>query len=556
MRLSAQPQTQPESSARLSLSPGDVTLDAPSDPSADSSQEVCRLHLRDGNSTAVRSEVTHLLRTRLQSASLLIFAGLTIFLIWHLTSFDRIDRGGFVLNVSAHICATFLIGGIAYLLCSPRDFALSELRWFEIATFFVPSLFFMSLHHSNTTYLVENYGLHPEVAAAWLLPIYIYALFIPNNWQRAAVFIGSLAVIPVLLLLLSALTQSRAAELLIERWDVIITTILVMAIAASSAVWGVHTINTLRSEVYQAKRLGQYQLKQLIGSGGMGEVYLAEHQLMKRPCAIKVIRPEKAGDPKVLARFEREVQATARLSHWNTIDIFDYGRADDGTFYYVMEYLPGMNLFELVRKHGPLPAGRAIYLIRQACDALQEAHDLGLIHRDIKPANIFTASRGGVCDVVKLLDFGLAKPLMDLDAAHLTADGTITGSPLFMSPEQATGDAEPDSRSDVYSLGAVLYYLLTGKPPFEDDKPLKIMIKHAHELPARPSVHRADLATDIEAVVLKCLEKASKERYQSATELASALERCLDSGSWTRDNARAWWQEKEISLERVPEMSA
>src|SRR5688572_18036212 len=176
--------------------------------------------------------------------------------------------------------------------------------------------------------------------------------------------------------------------------------------------------------------MGQYKLKQLIGSGGMGEVYLAEHQLMKRPCAIKVIRPEKAGDPKVLARFEREVQATARLSHWNTIDIFDYGRADDGTFYYVMEYLPGMNLSELVRKHGPLPAGRAIYLIRQACDALQEAHDLGLVHRDIKPANIFAASRGGVCDVVKLLDFGLAKPLADLGAAHLTAEGTITGSPL------------------------------------------------------------------------------------------------------------------------------
>jgi serine/threonine-protein kinase len=545
------------SDSRLANSnPSDITLDAPSGSSSDGSQEVCRLHLRDGNSTTVRSEVTHLLRSRLRSASLIILSGLALFLVWHTIGFDRVDRHIFVLNYATHIAATFIIGGVAYLLWSPRDFSLSELRWMEIATFFVPVLFFMTLHYSRTTYLVESYGTHPDVFAAWLLPIYVYALFIPNTWQRAAVFIGTLASIPVVLILIAAVAHPLSAELLKEQWDIVVTTVLVMSIAAASAIWGVHTINTLRSEVYQAQRLGQYRLKQLIGSGGMGEVYLAEHQLMKRPCAIKVIRPEKAGDPKVLARFEREVQATARLSHWNTIDIFDYGRADDGTFYYVMEYLPGMNLSELVRRHGPLPPGRAIYLIRQACDALQEAHDLGLVHRDIKPANIFAASRGGVCDVVKLLDFGLAKPLADLGAAHLTAEGTITGSPLFMSPEQATGDAEPDSRSDVYSLGAVLFYLLTGKPPFDDDKPLKIMIKHAHELPPRPSALRPDLAGDLEAIVLKCLEKASDQRFQSATELATALDQCLDAGSWTRDNARTWWQEKQIPAQRIPELTA
>lgn len=536
MSFSAQPEP------RLTISPGDVTLDAPSDPSSDGSQEICRLQLRDSNSTAVRSEVSHLLRSRLRSASLIIFAGLALFLIWHTYQFLSFDRTLYVVNYATHIVATFVLGGIAYWLCSDRDFSLTELRWIEIATFFVPALFFMSVHHSQTTYVIESYGFHPELAASWLLPIYIYALFIPNTWRRAAGFIGTLAAIPIVLILLS-ITHQQGAELLQEQWDVVVKTVLIMGLAAASAIWGVHTINTLRSEVYQAKRLGQYHLKQLIGSGGMGEVYLAEHQLMKRPCAIKVIRPEKAGDPKVLARFEREVQATARLSHWNTIDIFDYGRADDGTFYYVMEYLPGMNLNELVRKHGPLPAGRAIYLVRQACDALQEAHDLGLVHRDIKPANIFSASRGGVCDVVKLLDFGLAKPLTGFDTAHLTAEGTITGSPLFMSPEQATGDVEPDSRSDVYSLGAVLFFLLTGKPPFEDDKPLKIMIKHAHEPPPRPSSLRADLPADLEDVVLKCLEKASEQRFQSASELAAALERCLDCGSWTRDSARHWWQD-------------
>jgi serine/threonine-protein kinase len=278
----------------------------------------------------------------------------------------------------------------------------------------------------------------------------------------------------------------------------------------------------------------------------MGEVYLAEHQLMKRPCAIKVIRPEKTGDPRVLARFEREVQATAKLSHWNSIDIFDYGRANDGTFYYVMEYLPGMNLSELVRRFGPLPAARAIYLVRQACDALQEAHNLGLIHRDLKPANIFSASRGGLYDVAKLLDFGLAKPLTDVDTAHLTQDGTITGSPLYMSPEQATGDREPDARSDVYSMGTLLYYVLTGRAPFVDERPLKVLIAHAHEQPAPPSQFNPAVPDDLEQVVLRCLHKNPDDRYQTAADLAAALADCDDADKWSHSDAHRWWNERDV----------
>ncbi len=190
----------------------------------------------------------------------------------------------------------------------------------------------------------------------------------------------------------------------------------------------------------------------------MGEVYLAEHQLMKRPCAIKMIRPEMAADAQALARFEREVRATAALSHWNSIDIFDYGHDQEGTFYYVMEYLPGMNLGDIVKQFGPMPASRVIHLLRQTCDALGEAHQVGLIHRDIKPANIFAAERGGHQDVAKLLDFGLVKPISKTVNLDLTSDGTVTGSPLYMSPEQAVGD-EPDVRSDIYALGAVAYFL-------------------------------------------------------------------------------------------------
>ncbi len=258
-------------------------------------------------------------------------------------------------------------------------------------------------------------------------------------------------------------------------------------VAGGGSVFGVGVIGSLRREAFAARQLGQYRLGRRIGAGGMGEVYLAEHQLLKRPCVVKLIRPDRSGNPKVIARFQREVRATAKLSHWNTVEIYDYGCTPDGTFYYVMEFLPGMNLGELVERFGPLPPARVIYLLRQACDGLAEAHAAGLVHRDIKPGNIFAARRGGIYDVAKLLDFGLVKPVMDDAPVHLTAEGTITGSPLFMSPEQAIGDAKPDPRSDIYSLGAVGYYLLTGHPPFEGDKPLKVIFAHAHDAAAPPS---------------------------------------------------------------------
>jgi serine/threonine-protein kinase len=318
-----------------------------------------------------------------------------------------------------------------------------------------------------------------------------------------------------------------------------------------SSILGVRTINLLRDEAVRARQFGQYKLKKLIGSGGMGEVYLAEHLLLKRPCAIKIIHPEKAGDPKVLARFEREVQATAKLSHWNSVDIYDYGRTDDGTFYYVMEFLPGMNLAQLVQGYGPVPAARAIHLIRQVCNALSEAHEQKLVHRDIKPANIFAAIRGGRHDVAKLLDFGLAKPLLDAASARLTVKGAITGSPLYMSPEQATGDGDPDARSDIYSLGGVLYFLATGQPPFDDEQPMKVIIAHAHDPVVPPSQLNPELPDDLELVILRCLQKIPDDRYQSAAGLAAALEDCNDYGRWTRDDARRWWQARERSAAKM-----
>lgn len=301
------------------------------------------------------------------------------------------------------------------------------------------------------------------------------------------------------------------------------------------------------------RQIGQYRLKRLLGVGGMGEVYLAEHPTIKRPCAIKIIRPDKAGDLRTLARFEREVRSTARLSHWNTVDIYDYGRTADGMLFLVMEYLRGLNLSELVQQYGPMPAERVVHLMRQACDALIEAHGLDLIHRDLKPANVFAATRGGLYDVIKLIDFGLARPLHNLDGTSLSLEGSITGSPLFMSPEQATGDSEPDKRSDIYSLGAVMYYLLSGRPPFDYDKPFKVIIAHCHEVPKPLSDFVSGVPEALEHIIFRCLKKNPHDRFQDAQHLALALDWTGLARNWPSWRAAQWWAERRALALRCAE---
>src|SRR5690606_4210625 len=333
---------------------------------------------------------------------------------------------------------------------------------------------------------------------------------------RATVIIGAMAAAPILTILFVQFTSSDFVNVVTTNplfQGYVLSTTLTVLLTAIAAIAGVRTIGRLRREAYEAKQIGQYRLKRKLGSGGMGEVFLAEHVLLKRPCAIKLIRADKAGDPQALARFEQEVQATARLTHWNTVEIFDYGRADDGTFYYVMEYLPAMNLDQLVQMFGPMPPERVIYLMTQTCDALEEAHGQNLVHRDIKPANIFAAHRGRVFDVVKLLDFGLAKPLQNVRDSQLTQEGTVAGSPMFMSPEQVTGEI-PDARSDVYSLGVVMYFLLTGRPPFAGDNPMKVLIAQAHDVPLDVREGNAEVPEDLARIVMQCLEKNRDQRVQ------------------------------------------
>jgi hypothetical protein len=378
----------------------------------------------------------------------------------------------------------------------------------------------------------------------------IDAIYVPKGWRRAALVSSLLAVLPVTALAAAYLLYPESVRWVLEpRADgnkplavFGVDTVFLLTLAAISS-FAANTISRLRSQVVEARRFGQYRLGEQIGSGGMGEVFLAEHELLKRPCAVKLIRPEVVLRAGTIDRFEREVRINATLSHPNTVEIFDYGRTEDGTYYYVMEYLPGMSLGDLVETYGPLPLGRAVYLLRQVALALQEAHEAGLIHRDIKPSNIFAARRGGMYDVAKVLDFGLVRPAATA-LSHTTSDeGQILGTPLYMSPEQATNSRPLDARSDIYSLGAVAYYLLTGMPPFDVGSAIDAIIAHARDPVVPPSQIRDDVPADLDAVILRCLSKDPTERFPDAESLEIALGLCTCASSWDKARARQWWND-------------
>ena len=303
----------------------------------------------------------------------------------------------------------------------------------------------------------------------------------------------------------------------------------------------------LQRKIHDQKQLGPYTLLELIGSGGMGDVYLAEHQLLKRRCAVKLIRKDRASDRRMLARFEREVKATAQLTHWNTVQIYDYGRTSNGTFYYAMEYLQGLNLRQLVERFGRQSPARVVYILRQLCGSLHEAYASGLVHRDIKPSNIFLAERGHLHDVAKLLDFGLVRPAgFGLDSICCVG-GRLQGSPRFMCPEQARGQ-KSDSRGDLYSMAVVGYYLLTGRTPFEDDNPVFLVVAHATTPAPDMNDLGAEVPQDLSDIIMKCLSKHADDRFQNPRELMAAMEKCACAADWTWREAEQWWKQNLIQL--------
>jgi eukaryotic-like serine/threonine-protein kinase len=378
------------------------------------------------------------------------------------------------------------------------------------------------------------------VVAVWMIT---FAILIPNTRRKTILAtLATAAMDPaglVVHLLAGAPVPSPSGLFLI---------FFPIFIAAAIAIVLSRILYDLTVAVSRAQELGSYHLVRPLGRGGMGEVWQAEHRMLARPAAIKLIRSDGLGAhaPEVLKRFEREAKATAALRSPHTVAVYDFGLTEDGAFYYVMELLTGLNLDMLVGQHGPVPPERAVYLLLQVCESLEEAHARELVHRDIKPANIFVCRYGLAYDFVKLLDFGLVRSTGFAEDTRLTATGVVAGSPEYMAPEIARSERDFDARVDIYSLGCVAYWLVTGKPVFEGASPVDVLIEHVQASPAPPSQRaRQPIPPELEAIILSCLQKDPARRPQSARELAEALQ-AVPVTPWTPERAAQWW--RNVSL--------
>jgi serine/threonine-protein kinase len=537
----------------LGKSPQDPTM--PADPLPRRTSHQC-MALVKGSGPHLTDEIHELLRRRLRLACTICavgFSSLLLSFLWRSedkhASHDAFDRA---MQLGMIAILVFL----SSLLWTRYSFSHRALRIVELVMFGSMAAYFADLQFrvyypgKLATWANANQDALSHVLSLgnmannmrWFFLIVVYGMFIPNTWKRCTIVIGCMAVTPLILTLFKCPSCAVVGPFATSFF---LNSLVFLGLAAAIGIFGSYKINELQQKAYQARKLGQYRLLRKLGSGGMGEVYLGEHVLMRRACAIKLIRTEHAGDPTTLSRFEREVQAMATLTHWNTVEVYDYGRTEDGTFYYVMEFLPGLNLQELIEQFGPLPPERAIHFLRQICAALQEAHAIGLIHRDIKPSNIIVCRRGNVDDVAKLLDFGLVHengPLGTV-ADKLTIQGTILGSPNFLAPEQARGKTDIDARADVYSVGALAYFLVTGQTPFVRDTVMDLLAAHMKDEVTPPRQLRAEIPADLEDVILMCLRKNPDDRFPDAESLDLALQACDAAGQWDAEKARMWWRQ-------------
>jgi eukaryotic-like serine/threonine-protein kinase len=388
-----------------------------------------------------------------------------------------------------------------------------------------------------------------QVLLALIVTVMIRAILVPSGPSRTAA-LTAFAFAPTIVVCIvrhhpttllpgfSAEYQKQYMTLNTILWSVLGTT---LATITSRVTYG------LRKQVAEANELGQYILEEKIGGGGMGEVWRARHRLLIRPAAIKLIRPQVSGDPELLLRrFEREARATAALKSPHTVQLYDFGATDDGRLYYVMELLDGLDLDTLVRQYGPQPPERVVHILRQVCSSLQDAHANGLVHRDIKPANVVVSRAGTTFDFAKVLDFGLVKldsaRTVNEDAVKLSSDGSTSGTPAFMAPETVLGVVDTDHRVDLYALGCVAYWLVTGKLVFAGKNVVEVMFHHAHTPAPRPST-RTELIipTPLEELVMECLEKDPARRPASAEAVSTRLDAVSVESAWTVERAERWW---------------
>ncbi|HEY6562185.1 MAG TPA: serine/threonine-protein kinase [Polyangiaceae bacterium] len=438
-----------------------------------------------------------------------------------------------------HVAAALWSLGIWFIL-KRRAFSVRGLSWFDAVACVGPMLLYGVMAHANAAPAARL-----ELILLLIGNVYQLgrAVMVPST-PRYTALLGCAMCLPILVYsgmwagTISPGSGPGRGRLLANAYTVLWCTVgIVTATVGSRVIFG------LRREVREARQLGQYTLVEKLGEGGMGAVYKAHHALLRRPTAIKLLPPEKAGQEN-LSRFEREVQLTSQLTHPNTIAIYDYGRTPDGVFYYAMEYLDGLDLQLLVDHDGPQDPSRAVHILKQVAGALTEAHAIGLVHRDIKPANIILCERGALSDVAKVVDFGLVKNIdagMEGASLGVTGETRIMGTPLYLSPEAIRNAPTVDARSDLYALGAVGYFLLTGTSVFQAKTVVEICSHHLHSEPVPPAERLGrELPSDLQRLLLRCLKKDPAERPQSAAELAAAL-RSLSVPEWTQEQAREWW---------------
>ena len=381
--------------------------------------------------------------------------------------------------------------------------------------------------------------------AVWVV---LFTVVIPTPPRRALVAaLASVSSVPVVIsVVVIAFGNGSARISAVEYFFGLVFPYLLVVVMAYV---GARVVYHLGTELKRARELGSYRLEEKLGEGGMGEVWRARHRLLARPAAIKLIRPTVAHDAgggvsvEAARRFEREAQVIARLRSPHTVDLFDFGVAEGGVFYYVMELLDGLDADTLIRRCGPIPPERAIFLLRQVCHSVSEAQSLGLVHRDIKPANVFLCRYGEEYDFVKVLDFGIVAAIRDSadgDAAH-TAEQVLHGTPAFMAPEQAMGD-RVDGRADIYAIGCLAYWLLTGQLVFTAENPMGLLVQHAQTSPIRPSARTSrPIPPALDDLVLCCLAKDPARRPQSAREMSDRLAAIEVADAWTQERAREWW---------------
>ncbi len=410
------------------------------------------------------------------------------------------------------------IAYVAFRLHSPRPISRPLLTLLDIGIF--------TVIHAGLTLMCSVYGgIGSRYVTGLMVALLARSSVLAAPWRRGLLVLGTpLLAFPLVFVIVATYEPTIAAQFT-NTGDLATfgQSLFVLAASLGLCVWGGHGSWALRRQLFEARNVGKYRLKHCIGRGGMGEVWVAYHTGIHRDVALKILRPDQDANPTSVQRFEQEVEATSRLTHPNTVRVFDYGVTEDGIWYYAMELLEGMTLQELVRQEQQLAVARVLHIAHQVARALAEAHARGIIHRDVKPENIFVTRAGDEPDFVKVLDFGIAKMVHDAQNVTLTHTGAVFGTPAYMSPEAARGQVA-DARSDVYGVGCTIYFMLTGHPPFTGHSAAEVVLAHAQQpVPPLRLLDGVNAPAALSAVVLRCLAKLPEDRYRDAGELANVL---------------------------------